>query len=126
MSLRRLQAADDHATSLGCRLAVSSAGQRQLEIADLAGQVCRTHCSTAQESAADARSDFPGEPCRALGSAGVLGDGLLFAAEVARAMAARAVLVWSNALGDGAPFYVPVEVLAADRPRMKGCPGAAR
>ena len=27
-------------------------------------------------------------------------------------MAAGAVLVWSNALGDGAPFFVPVEVLA--------------
>ena len=28
-------------------------------------------------------------------------------------MAPGAVLVWSNALGDGAPFFVPVEVLAA-------------
>jgi hypothetical protein len=26
-------------------------------------------------------------------------------------MTAGAVLVWSNALGDGAPFFVPVEVL---------------
>lgn len=42
----------------------------------------------------------------------VIGDGPLFAAEVARVMAAGAVLVWSNALGDGAPFFVPVEVLA--------------
>ena len=43
---------------------------------------------------------------------GVIGDGPLFAAEAARVMAAEAVLVWSNALGDGAPFFVPVPVLA--------------
>ena len=41
----------------------------------------------------------------------VIGDGALFAAEAARVMTAGAVLVWSNALGDGAPFFVPVEVL---------------
>ena len=41
----------------------------------------------------------------------VIGDGPLFAAETARVMSAGAVLVWSNALGDGAPFFVPVEVL---------------
>jgi hypothetical protein len=45
-------------------------------------------------------------------SAVVIGDGPLFAAEVARVMAQDAVLVWSNALGTGAPFYVPAEVLA--------------
>jgi len=42
----------------------------------------------------------------------VTGDGPLFAGEAARVMAAGAVVVWSNALGDGAPFFVPVEVLA--------------
>jgi hypothetical protein len=42
----------------------------------------------------------------------VIGDGPLFAAEVARIMTARATLVWSNALGLGAPFYLPTEVLA--------------
>jgi SAM-dependent methyltransferase len=42
----------------------------------------------------------------------VIGDGPLFAAETARVMTGGAVLVWSNALGDGAPFFVPVEVLA--------------
>jgi hypothetical protein len=41
----------------------------------------------------------------------VIGDGPLFAAEVARVMAEDAVLVWSNALGTGAPFYLPTEVL---------------
>jgi hypothetical protein len=41
----------------------------------------------------------------------VIGDGPLFAAEVARVMADGAVLVWSNALGTGAPFYLPAEVL---------------
>jgi SAM-dependent methyltransferase len=41
----------------------------------------------------------------------VIGDGPLFAAEVARVMAERAALVWCNALGTGAPFYLPTEVL---------------
>jgi SAM-dependent methyltransferase len=41
----------------------------------------------------------------------VIGDGPLFAAEVARVMADGAVLVWSNALGHGAPFYLHPEVL---------------
>lgn len=42
----------------------------------------------------------------------IIGDGPLFAAEVARVMTERAVLVWSNALGDGAPFYLPTETVA--------------
>jgi SAM-dependent methyltransferase len=41
----------------------------------------------------------------------VIGDGPLFAGEVARVMADGAVLVWSNALGTGAPFHLPTEVL---------------
>jgi hypothetical protein len=41
----------------------------------------------------------------------IIGDGPLFAAEVARVMADKAALVWSNALGTGAPFYLPAEVL---------------
>lgn len=41
----------------------------------------------------------------------VIGDGPLFAAEAARIMADRAVLVCSNALGNGAPFFLPTEVL---------------
>jgi ubiquinone/menaquinone biosynthesis C-methylase UbiE len=46
-------------------------------------------------------------------SAVVIGDGPLFAAEVARVLApgADSVLVWSNALGTGAPFFVPTQVL---------------
>ena len=39
-------------------------------------------------------------------------SGGMLARSAARVMAAGAVLVWSNALGDGAPFYVPAEVLA--------------
>ena len=42
----------------------------------------------------------------------VIGDGPLFAAEAARIMSAGAVLVWSNALGAGAPFYLPPEIVA--------------
>jgi ubiquinone/menaquinone biosynthesis C-methylase UbiE len=41
----------------------------------------------------------------------VIGDGPLFAAEVARVMADGAVLVWSNALGAGAPFHLSTRVL---------------
>jgi hypothetical protein len=41
----------------------------------------------------------------------VLGDGPLFAAEVARVLADGAPLIISNALGDGAPFRVPAEEL---------------
>jgi hypothetical protein len=41
----------------------------------------------------------------------VLGDGPLFAAEVARILADGAPLIVSNALGDGAPFRVPAEEL---------------
>ena len=48
-------------------------GQCQRDIADRVEQVCRTHCSTEQESRRDASLEFPGELYRALGSAGVLG-----------------------------------------------------
>lgn len=41
----------------------------------------------------------------------VLGDGPLFAAEVARVLADGAPLIVSNALGDGAPFRVPAAEL---------------
>jgi len=52
----------------------------------------------------------------------VIGDGPLFAAEVGRIMAERAVLVWCNALGTGAPFYLPTEVLVD---AMTGATGRA-
>ena len=52
----------------------------------------------------------------------VIGDGPLFAAETARIMATGAVLVWSSALGDGAPFFVPVEVLAEAMTAATGRP----
>ena len=48
-------------------------GQRQRDLADRVEQVCRTHCSTEQESRRDASPEFPDELYRALGSAGVLG-----------------------------------------------------
>lgn len=43
----------------------------------------------------------------------VLGDGPLFAAEVARVLVPGAPLIVSNALGDGAPFRVPAGELVA-------------
>jgi SAM-dependent methyltransferase len=42
----------------------------------------------------------------------VICDGPLFAAEVTRVLTPGAPLVWSNALGRGAPFYLPTEVVA--------------
>jgi hypothetical protein len=41
----------------------------------------------------------------------ILGDGPLFAAEVARVLTDGAPLIVSNALGDGAPFRVPADEL---------------
>ena len=58
------------------------------------------------------------------GSAGavVIGDGPLFSAEVSRVMADGAVLVWSNALGTGAPFYLPADVLVQAMAAATGRP----
>jgi SAM-dependent methyltransferase len=52
----------------------------------------------------------------------VIGDGPLFAAEVARVMTAGATLVWSNALGHGAPFHVPTKLLAEAMAAAAGRP----
>lgn len=52
----------------------------------------------------------------------VIGDGPLFAAEVARVMADGAVLVCSNALGTGAPFYLPASVLVQAMAAATGRP----
>jgi SAM-dependent methyltransferase len=60
----------------------------------------------------------------ATGCAGavVICDGPLFAAEVIRVLAPGAPLVWSNALGDGAPFHLPAEVLAEALAAASGHP----
>ena len=52
----------------------------------------------------------------------VICDGPLFAAEVVRVLAPGAPLVWSNALGRGAPFYLPTETLAAALADASGQP----
>jgi hypothetical protein len=39
----------------------------------------------------------------------VIGDGPLFVDEMVRLMAPSATLVWSNALGDGAPYYLKTD-----------------
>ncbi len=41
----------------------------------------------------------------------VIGDGPLFASEVARVLAPAGVVVWSNALGRGAPYFVETELV---------------
>jgi SAM-dependent methyltransferase len=41
----------------------------------------------------------------------VIGDGPLFASEVTRVLASGGVLVWSNALGRGAPYFVETSLL---------------
>jgi hypothetical protein len=55
-----------------------------------------------------------------IASAVVIGDGPLFAAEIARIMAGDATLVWSNALGTGAPFYLPTDVLLTAMTKATG------
>jgi SAM-dependent methyltransferase len=55
----------------------------------------------------------------------VICDGPLFAAEVTRVLAPGAPLVWSNALGLGAPFYLPTEVLAEALVTASGRPWRA-
>lgn len=52
----------------------------------------------------------------------VVGDGPLFAAEAARVLTADAALVWSNALGDGAPFFLPTEILTEAMTAATGRP----
>lgn len=52
----------------------------------------------------------------------VIGDGPLFAAEVARVMTEQAVLVWSNALGHEAPFFVPAQIVAQAMTAATGRP----
>ena len=37
----------------------------------------------------------------------VIGDAPLFAEEVARLLASEGAVIWSNALGQGAPYYLP-------------------
>lgn len=57
-------------------------------------------------------------------SAIVIGDGPLFAPEVARVLAHApdSVLVWSNALGTGAPFFVPTPILIQVMTEVTGEP----
>ncbi|HEX3753128.1 MAG TPA: methyltransferase domain-containing protein [Streptosporangiaceae bacterium] len=55
----------------------------------------------------------------------VICDGPLFAAEVVRVLNAGGPLVWSNALGRGAPFYLPTEVLAEALGVVSGHPWRA-
>jgi len=52
----------------------------------------------------------------------VLGDVPLFAAEVVRVLAPGGVVVWSNALGSGAPHHVPVDVVGAALGEAAGTP----
>jgi len=90
---------------------------------DLSGGMLARSAASSRIQADAARLPLAGGGAAAV----IIGDGPLFAAEAARVMAAEAVLVWSNALGDGAPFFVPVEVLteammaATDRPWDATC-----
>jgi SAM-dependent methyltransferase len=53
----------------------------------------------------------------------VIGDAPLFAAEVVRVLSLEGTLIWSNALGQGAPYYVPTvdlwDALVRAAPRSK-------
>src|ERR1700761_6605688 len=55
----------------------------------------------------------------------VICDGPLFAREVVRVLAPGGPLVWSNALGRGAPFHLPAEVLAEALAAVSGHPWRA-
>jgi hypothetical protein len=52
----------------------------------------------------------------------VIGDGPLFPSETARVMEQGAVLVWANALGPDAPFFVPADTLTEAMTAAKGRP----
>ena len=67
---------------------------------DLSGGMLALSAASGRVQADAARLPLAGGCVAAV----VIGDGPLFAAEAARVMAAGAVLVWSNALGDGAPW----------------------
>ena len=85
---------------------------------DLSGGMLARSAASCRIQADAARLPLAGGRAAAV----VIGDGPLFAAEAARVMAAGAVLVWSNALGDGAPFFVPVEVLTGAMTAATGRP----
>jgi SAM-dependent methyltransferase len=55
----------------------------------------------------------------------IICDGPLFAAEVVRVLTPGGPLVWSNALGRGAPFHLPAEVLAEALAEASGHPWQA-
>jgi SAM-dependent methyltransferase len=55
----------------------------------------------------------------------IICDGPLFAAEVVRVLAPAGPLVWSNALGLGAPFHLPAEVLVQALAAASGRPWRA-
>ena len=54
----------------------------------------------------------------------VIGDGPLFAAEITRVLTPGhgSAIVWSNALGTGAPFFVPTEILVQVMTEATGRP----
>jgi SAM-dependent methyltransferase len=52
----------------------------------------------------------------------VLADVPLLAGEVVRVLALEGVVIWSNALGTGAPHHVPVGIVAAALERASGVP----
>ena len=80
----------------------------QVAAVDLSGGMLARSSAAGRVQADAARLPLAGGCAAAV----VIGDGPLFAVEAARVLARAAVLVWSNALGDGAPFFVPVEILA--------------
>lgn len=60
-----------------------------------------------------------------LAAAVVVGDAPLFATEVDRALRPGGVVLWVNALGPDAPYWVPVEELRAALGRASGIPWSA-
>jgi SAM-dependent methyltransferase len=106
------------ASGTGLRTPLIAAVWPEVVAVDLSGGM-RARAAASGRIQADAARLPLADRCAA---AVVIGDGPLFAAEAARVMAAGAVLVWSNALGDGAPFFVPAQVLAGAMTAATGRP----
>lgn len=117
------------------------AGRRAVELAcgtglmtpligDVWPQVAALDLSPGMLARARVRARVRGDASRLPLAAGcadavIICDGPLFAAEVVRVLKAGGPLVWSSALGRGAPFHLPTEVVAQALGAASGHPWRA-
>ncbi len=74
---------------------------------DLSAEVLRRGGSVRRAQVDASQLPFPAAAFAAV----VIGDGPMFAAEVVRVLRPEGVVVWSNALGTGAPYFVETPLL---------------